>query len=122
MSSFPGAIHDPAGNARFDGNGDIRVLQDMMAEGLVRADVPVMWLGSIDDKAGPAIAAEAKRRGFPELLAYGPDEPAVNDQSLNNFRGLQAIRKNFRLVTAISEEAAAAYCDLLDCRVVNGAA
>jgi len=118
--NYAGSIHDSEGNARFDGNSDIRVLQDMMAEGLVHADVPVMWLGSIDERAGPAVAAEAKRRGFPELLIYGPDEPAVNDQSLNNFRGLQALRKSFRIVTAISDEAAAAYGDLLDCWVVNG--
>ena len=92
----------------------------MLADGLVHADVPVMWLGGIDAKAGPAVAAEAKRRGFPELLIYGPDEPAVNEQSLKNFRDLQAIRKSFRIVTAISDGAAAAYCDLLDCWAVNG--
>ncbi len=115
-----GPVYDSDGNAKFDGNSDIAMIQDWLKAGCANPKVPMMFLGGISDKAAASVKAEAKRRGFPEFLVYGPDEPAVNDQSLASFNALQPVRKSFRIVTAISDSSAAAYGDLLDVWVVNG--
>ena len=120
-------LHDAEGALKLDGVPIFEDFQDMFEAGLVTADVPVMFLdgGGIDLKHPraseilAAFKAEIARRGWPEFLYYGPDEPAVNEQSLANFRALQSARKHFRIITAISDHAAAAYADLLDVYVVN---
>ncbi|MFH0962929.1 MAG: glycoside hydrolase domain-containing protein [Planctomycetota bacterium] len=120
-------LHDSEGNLKLDAVPVLAWLQEMVEEGLVTPDVPVMFLdGGGFDLANPkapeilaAFKAEIAKRRWPEFLYYGPDEPAVNEQSLANFRRLEPVRKEFRIVTAISDHAASTYADLLDVWVVN---
>ena len=120
-------LHDGDGNLKLDSVPVLGWLKEMIEEGLVTPDVPVMFLdgGGIDlanPKAPEILAAlkeEIAKRGWPEFLYYGPDEPAVNEKSLANFERLQPMREYFRIVTAISDEATDAYADLLDVYVVN---
>ena len=120
-------LHDDAGNLKLDGVREIEWLEEMIAVGLVTPDVPVMFLdgGGVrreHPKAQEIFAAfkeEIARRGWPEFLWYGPDEPAVNEQSLASLQTLQPLRQQFRVVTAISDHAATTYADLLDVWTVN---
>jgi len=120
-------LHDDAGNVKLDGVPILEHFKDMIEEGLVTADVPVMFLdgGGIQlghpkaDAILSAFTQEIKERGWPEFLYYGPDEPGVNEQSLANFKALQPARKHMRIVTAISDHATSAYADLLDVYVIN---
>ncbi len=116
--NYAGHIYDDEGGLKIDGNADIQTLKDMMADGLVTGDVPIMWLGSLKEKAAPAIRDEFKRRGWPELLKYSQDEPPVSDASLAYFKAEQPIRKFFRTITAISEHPSRTYADMLDVHVV----
>jgi len=113
---------DNEGRISLGDHPEIQFLRDMMADGLVTKDIPIMYLaGGIEpDGTATAIKNELKKLGLPEFLIYGPDEPAVNDQSLATFQSRQSYRKDFRLVTAITERAATAYADLLDVWVING--
>jgi hypothetical protein len=120
-------LHDEAGTLKLDGAPAIERLKQMIEDGLVTADVPVMFLdgGGINlrNLRAPQILAafkkEGQSRGWPEFLYYGPDEPVVNEQSLASFNGLQPVREHLRIVTAISDHAAATYADLLDIYIVN---
>lgn len=120
-------LHDEAGVLKLDGVREIEWLKEMIEQGLVTADVPIMYLDGTGLKSGHTKAKkilsdfkqEFRRRGWPELLWYGPDEPAVNEKSLENFQGYQSVRENFRIVTALSDHAATTYADLLDVWVVN---
>lgn len=120
-------VHDDDGKLQFGGVAALNLLDEMIEHGLVTSDVPVMLLsgGMIDDRRDDRadIAAQfkaaAKQRGWPTFAWYGPDEPAVNDQSLAAFKHLQPIRKHFPIITAISDESAEAYSSLLDIYVIN---
>ena len=116
-------LHDGAGNLKLDGVREIEWLKGMIEEGLVTADVPIMFLDGSgiarNQKVLAALTDEVRKRGWPEFLFYGPDEPPANEQSLRTFRDLQPVRKHMRIVTAISDHAATAYADLLDVWVVN---
>jgi len=104
-----------------------KYLEQMTEEGLVTEDVPVMFLdrGGIQlkhPKVGAILAAfkeEIARRGWPEILYYGLDEPAVNERSLAHFKSIQVVRDRFRIVTAINDYAATAYGDYVDAWVLN---
>ncbi|MSR64919.1 MAG: hypothetical protein EXS18_03960 [Verrucomicrobiae bacterium] len=113
---------DKEGRVSLGNHPEILFLRDMMEDGLVTRNLPIMYLaGGIEpDGSATAIKNELTKLGLPEFLIYGPDEPAVNDQSLATFQSRQPYRKDFRLVTAITERAATAYADLLDVWVVNG--
>lgn len=67
--NYAGAIYDEQGRPKLDGNRDIQTIKDMMADGLVTSDIPIMWLGgslgNVKDKSAPAIQEEFKRRGWP---------------------------------------------------------
>jgi hypothetical protein len=120
-------LHDDTGKLKLDGVPALEWLQQMIEDRLVTVDVPVMFLdgGGIDlqnSRAQQILGAfkrEAKARGWPELLYYGPDEPGVNDHSLDVFNQIQPVREHLRIVTAISDHAAATYADLLDVWIVN---
>jgi len=120
-------LHDPEGNLKLDSVPVLGWLEEMIEEGLVTPDVPVMFLdgGGIDlaNPKAPEILASLKKeiaeRDWPEFLYYGPDEPAVNDKSLAEFKRLQPLREYFRVATAISDHAVSAYADLLDVYIVN---
>ena len=118
--NYGGKIYDEQGRLKLDGHRDIQTLKDMMADGLVTPDVPIMWLGSLGEKAAPAIREEFKRRGWPELLLYSWDEPPVSDKARVHFESQQSIRKYFRTITAISDSPSRAYAKLLDIHVVHG--
>ena len=63
---------------------------------------------------------ELKKRGFPELLAYGIDEPLVNEEDRAWFESMRPLRKYMRNVTAVNDYAVTAYADLIDVWVVYG--
>ncbi len=116
-----GPLYDEQNNAKFDGNPDIQTLKDMMADGVVRKDIPIMFLGRMNAEAAPNVAAEQKKRGLPEFLLYGPDEPVPGDKGAEDlWKSLQPIRKNMRLVTACADGGAAAFSDLFDVWAVSG--
>ena len=131
MTSFTLAnytrLHDADGNLKLDGVPALEWLAQMIEDGLVTKDVPIMFLDGggiqLGNPHAPEILAafkkEIEKRGWPEFLYYGPDEPAVNEKSLATFRGLEPVRKQFRIVTAISEHAASTYADFLDVWEVN---
>lgn len=107
---------------------------DMMFEaGLIHREIPIMWeysggLGSFNDRAAAStfaknLKAECKRRGWPEPLWYGPDEPDAEGPRVEAFRfafdTYQPYRAGgVRLLTAISPECVEAYADDLDVWVV----
>jgi len=119
--------HDENGKLQLGGVVALKQLDEMIEEGLVTPDVPVMLLsgGMIDERRADhadiaaRFKAAAKKRGWPNFAWYGPDEPGVNDKSLAAFKHLQQIRKHFPIVTAINDEAAEAYSSLLDIYVIN---
>lgn len=120
-------LHDDGGNLNLDKAPILQSLKEMIEDGLVTPDVPVMFLdgGGIQlsnpnaQKILAAFKEEVSKRGWPEFLYYGPDEPAVNDKSLATFKSMQPVRKHMRIITAISDHAASTYADLLDVYVVN---
>jgi len=72
------------------------------------------------------LRAEFERRGWPEPLWYGPDEPSTPEQDADraagakrSFEQLAALRPTVRIVTALSGEAAAHFADDLDVWVVH---
>ena len=116
---------DESGRVSLRDLPEIQTIREMIADGLVTSDVPIMYLdGGGFRHVGAALAAEIRRElqglNLPEFLYYGPDEPAVNDKSRADFASLQRLRKSFRIVTAISDVSAAAYADMLDVWVVSG--
>ena len=124
MYTRSGDLIDKSGKPKpLDGHESVTQLMDMKRAGLVHADLPVMLLstslGTQPESAG-AIQREFKKRGLPELLLYGWDEPPVNEKARAAFEPLQPVRPHMRITTAISEHAATAYADLIDVWVVNG--
>lgn len=119
------SMTDNAGNFRLDGGHAIEWLKDMMEEGLVSTDVPIMYLGGITrtpentQEILEEFVQEAKKRGWPKFYYYGPDEQSVNEKSLAAFKAIQPIRKYMPIVTAITDYSATAYADLLDIWVIN---
>ena len=119
-------VHDGEGNLDLDKAPVLGWLKDMIEDGLVTPDVPVMYLDGTGIEFDPnlqkilaAFKQEIAERDWPEFLFYGPDEPGVNDKSLAVFTALQPVRKHMRIISAISDHAASAYADLLDIYVVN---
>ena len=117
-------IYDDEGNVTFDGNPDMEMLEAMMEEGLVHQGIPVMWLWPhLTADAAPVVVAEARKRGFPELLYYGVDEPPVEGERAKKAKeGLESIqpwRDYFRIVTALSDRPAEVYADYLDIWAVS---
>jgi hypothetical protein len=119
LYNYAGRVHDAAGDAAFDGNADIDRLKEWLDVGLVHRDIPIMFLGAINTAAAGTVTSEVKRRGFPEFLMYGPDEPSVDDEARAAFEALQPLRRHLRITTAINDHAATAYADLIDVWVVN---
>jgi hypothetical protein len=94
----------------------------MAEDGLIHGDIPIMLLSSNLNEhptAARDLRDELTRRGLPELLFYGWDEPPVTDEARAAFEALEPIRQHMRIVTAITDHAAAAYADLIDVWVVN---
>jgi hypothetical protein len=118
-----GDFIDEAGKPKaLDGHLGIQQLQDMKADGLIHADIPIMLLSSNLSKfpeAARLIRDELKRRAMPEMLLYGWDEPPVNAEARAAFEALRPVRQVMRVTTAITDHAAAAYADLIDVWVVN---
>jgi hypothetical protein len=111
---------DAQGNAKLAGNPDIETIKDMMKDGLVHKEIPIMWLGAMTVEAGPAVVAELKKQGLPELLVYGPDEPEVGNAAVKaHLESLKPLRKYFRIVTALSDHPAEVYSDYLDVWAVS---
>ena len=126
---YGGNFHDPDGNVVLDGKPDAAVIDRMIANGLVRPDVPIMLLGGINldpEKAkayAPKLAAAARDRGWPELLYYAPDEPSYEGERaaacIAGFKAIQPFRPALRLITAISEDSARYFAKDLDVWVVH---
>ncbi len=114
-----GNIFDAKGMAAFDSNRDIAILEEWLKVGLARPKIPIMFMAKMNEKASPNVVAEIEKRGFPEFLIYGPDEPKVNQDYLGRFNKLQPLRKYFRIVTAISDRSARRYADMLDVWTVD---
>ncbi len=116
-----GNLYNEENKAIFEGHPDVRTIKDMMADGLVRKDIPIMLLGRMTPEAAPNVVAEAKRQGFPELLFYGPDEPVPGDKNAeDHWKSIQPVRKHMRLVTACADHGAVAFSDLFDVWAVSG--
>ncbi len=121
-----GPLHDGKGNLALDANPGVQHLQGMIEEGLVTPDVPVMWLGGLVDYDAPfapafrkAFKVEASLRGWPQLLQYSWDEPPVAPAVRAHYQRQQPLRREFPLVTAISDRSALEYADMLDCMLVH---
>jgi len=124
MYTRSGQFTDKEGNlkADLDAHESMRTLRDMQQAGLIHNDVPMMLLSSDLNKfpeGAKAVQEQMKKHGLPELLYYGPDEPAVNEEMRAAFESLQPVRSAMRIVTAISDHAAEAYADLFDVWVVH---
>jgi hypothetical protein len=113
------------GKPNLDEHRDIENLKNMMTDGLIHSDIPIMVLEgfpTFEKHSAAALAelkVEIKKRNWPEFLIYGPDEPAVNDQIRAIFDSRQSWRKHFRLVTAIFDWAIEAYGEKLDVWVMH---
>ena len=108
--------------ADLDAHESMRALCDMQEDGLIHADTPIMLLSSHLSKypeAAGDMRDELSRRGLPEFLLYGWDEPPVSDEARAAFEAFRPVRKYMRVITAITDHAAAAYADLIDVWVVN---
>lgn len=109
-----------------DSMASIQMLAQQKEAGLIHPDIPILMLGSSLGRLGkhPESAAdlqrEFKKRGFPEVLSYGWDEPPVSDEARAEFEAMQPARKYMRNVAAINDYAATAYADLIDVWMVIG--
>ncbi len=115
------APFDLAGNLQFEGNPDIQSLRDMMEDGLLTADIPIMilsWGPDGIDKA-KAISAAQREYGLPEFLQYSRDEPPLTAQVRAGIETEQPVRPYTRLITAMTDLAAIAYGHLIDVWVVH---
>lgn len=119
-----GTFMDAQGNVKpLDNHEDVKILEQMKQIGLVHQNIPIMILSSNLSEypeAAKVVAEELKKRGLPELLVYGRDEPPVDDEARKQFEAMIPVRKYMRNTTAITDYAAAAYADLLDVWVLNG--
>ena len=119
-----GSFLDREGNPKpLDGHEDFRRLTEMKGAGLIHADTPIMLLSSNltqHPEGAKAVKDELQRRGFPEILLYGWDEPPVNEKAQAFFESLKPVREYLRITTAITDHAAAAYADLIDVWTLNG--
>ncbi len=113
-------LYDEEGKSQLADHEDIQSLQSMMDIGLVRKELPIIFLAKVELPAAPAVLAEAKELGLPEFLYYGPDEPTVDSEWAREFLiSLQPHREHFRLITAISDLPAQVLGHYLDVWVVS---
>ena len=126
----PDSICDDFGELRLEGKRTTEIIEEMLADGLIHPEIPVMLLGGIGRLDEPAakkftalLQTECRRRGWPELLIYAPDEPASTGERgpgcIDEFNRLQRFRPGCRLVTAISFESARYFSKQLDVWVVH---
>ena len=117
-------VLDEHGNVRpLNGHPAVTALEEMRDAGLIRPGIPIMWLGSNIipyPESARQVQNELTKRGLPELLAYGTDEPQVNEEDRASFEAMRPLRKYMRNVTAINDHGAIAYADLIDVWVVHG--
>ncbi len=119
-----GDFIDADGNLKsLDTHQAVAQLQQMKEIGLIHPNIPIMLLSSnlaSFPEAAKVVAEEFKKRGLPELLLYGRDEPPVDDATKAQFEAMKPVRKYMRTTTAITDYAAAAYADLIDVWTLNG--
>lgn len=112
---------DVAGNLQLEGNPDIQSLRDMMEDGLLHADIPIMILSWGPDGVDKAktISAAQREWGLPEFLQYSRDEPPLTAEVRAIIESEQPVREYTRLVTAMTDASVIAYGHLLDVWVVH---
>lgn len=126
----PDSIADEAGQLHPEGTRTAEIIQEMLDDGLIRPEIPVMLLGGhgqLDEAAANRFTAELREachvRGWPEFLLYAPDEPTYTGERgpscIEQFNHLQRYRPGCRLVTAISADAAQYFSAQLDVWVVH---
>jgi len=126
----PDSICDENGELQLEGKRTTEIIEEMLADRLIRPDIPVMLLGGISDldetaakKFATSLKTECQRQGWPELLLYAPDEPAYTGERgqscIEGFNRLQRFRPDNRLITAISADSARYFAKQLDVWVVH---
>jgi hypothetical protein len=126
----PDAICRENGELQLEGKQTTGIIEDMLADGLIRPEIPVMLLGGTGDldeaaarKFAASLKTQCRRQGWPELLLYAPDEPAYTGERgqscIEGFNRLQRFRPDGRLVTAISQDSARYFARQLDVWVVH---
>jgi len=109
-----------SGALQLDDNPDIQRVKDMMADGLLTGDIPIMLLSwGFSEQQAQVLRDELKKRGLPEFLLYTWDEPPLSKKVRDQLARQQPFRQYMRLVTALNDAAAIAYADLLDVWVVH---
>ncbi len=120
LYNYQKPLFDENGALQLDGNPDIQRVQDMIADGLLTPDIPIMLLScGLDEQKAKVLSAELKERGLPEFLQYTWDEPPLSKKVRDSLGAQQPLRKHTRLITALNDVAAMAYADLLDVWVVH---
>jgi hypothetical protein len=103
-----------------------RKIEMMLDAGLIKPDLPIMvhygWALSKDQtqRFASGVRREFRKRGWPEVLLYGPDEPdrVRADYFRETFERLSAFRGILRRVTAIAPEELESYAQEFDVWVV----
>jgi len=120
LYNYQKPLFDENGALQLDGNPDIQRVEDMMADGLLDADTPMMLLScDLNEEKARLLSQALSERGLPEMLAYSWDEPPLSKKVRDQLSTQQPIRQHVRLVTALNDAAAIAYADLLDVWVVH---
>jgi len=122
------SICDEQGHVTLEGRQCTTQVEMMIEAGLLHREIPFLWLGT--PSFGPEqskryaaeLRAEVERRGWPDPLQYGHDEPgsAAWDQDLiNHFNQRENFRPDLRTTTAISRKSVETWGQYLDVWIVH---
>ena len=125
---YPGeSIWDKEGHVTLDGRKSTKQVEMMIEAGLLHRDIPFLWLGAPDLEPEQSkwyaaeFRAEVKKRGWPDPLQYGWDEPPASDHPNlhKHFNQRDHFRPALHTVTAIGREAAEKWGKHLDVWIVH---
>ena len=119
---------DEHGRVMLEGRECTKQVDMMIEAGLLRRDIPFLWLGAANlgpeqsKRYAAEFRAEAEKRGWPDPLQYGHDEPgwAPWDKGLiEHFNQRDNFRPALRTTTAISRKAVESWGKYLDVWIVH---
>lgn len=126
---YPGEqIWDEQGHVSLENRECTRQVEMMIEAGLLHRDIPFLWIGAPtlgpkqSNRYGVEFRAEIERRGWPDPLQYGHDEPgpAAWDKGLiAHFNQRENFRPALRTTTAISRKSIETWGKYLDVWIVH---
>ncbi len=126
---YPGeSIWDEQGHVTLEGRACTKQVEMMLETGLLHRDIPFLWLGAAGLGPEPSrryateFRAEVQKRGWPDPLQYGHDEPgsaAWDEGLIRHFTQRDHFRPALRTTTAISRKSVETWGKHLDVWIVH---